>query len=178
MKINTLSLMIVGSFVLSSAFIFTGCGNIQPTPQGPTSTTGTTTTNNQPPANINISIMVPNDQEKYITAVNNYINNGGKNPVATWPFIKKELTIPYHNDGIMASAQAAAEVISPPGGPAKANVIYLKIQNEIAYVVLDIDEDAWAGASRSYTLIHPLVEKTLLQFPSIKKSCIRTSSRR
>jgi hypothetical protein len=44
---------------------------------------------------------------------------------------------------------------------------YFKVQSGTAYVVLNIDENGRAGVSVSIARIHPVVEKTLLQFPEI-----------
>jgi outer membrane murein-binding lipoprotein Lpp len=115
-----------------------------------------------------ISIMAPEDEQGYITKMNEfYQEQNGVDPSKTWPFMKKELQVPFSSDPIMASAQAAAGEIPPRGGPAKATVAYLKIQNNTAYAELDIDLDGWAGVSYSIAVIHPLVEKTLLQFSGI-----------
>jgi len=114
-----------------------------------------------------ITILVPENYNSYKQKMTEYVQTGGEDPLLTTKFVKKELTIPYTNDLIRASAQAAAEEIAPNGGPAKASVAYLKIANGTAYVLLDIDLDGWAGVSVSLAIIHPLVEKTLVQFPEI-----------
>ena len=44
---------------------------------------------------------------------------------------------------------------------------FIKRQIRIAYVLLDIDLDGWAGVSYTILKIHPLIEKTLRQFPQI-----------
>ena len=115
-----------------------------------------------------ITILVPNDVAAYDKAMTTYVHEGGQDPSKTWSFVKKTLNVPYTNDVIRASAEAAAEQLTPYGGPAKASIAYLKIQNSTAYVLLDIDLDGWAGVSASLGRIHPLVEKTLLQFPQIE----------
>ncbi len=115
-----------------------------------------------------ITILVPNDVAAYEKAITGYVNDGGQDPSKTWPFVKKTLSVPYTTDVVKASAEAAAEQLVPNGGPAKATVAYLKIQDSTAYVLLSIDVDGWAGVSFSIAKIHPLVEKTLLQFPQIQ----------
>ena len=115
---------------------------------------------------IDISILVPENIDAYNKAMTNYLQEGGKNPLDKWLFVKKILSIPYTTDIIRASADAAAgELITQT----KASVSYFKIQGDTAYVLLNIDLDGWAGVSVSIGRIHPLVEKTLLQFPQIKK---------
>ncbi len=115
---------------------------------------------------ITITIMVPENISAYKST--DFVDNP-PDLLKNWPFVKKQLNIPYTNDIVRASAEAAAEQIEPSGGPSKATVSYLKIQNDVAYVELNIDLDGWPGVSYSKAKIHPLVEKTLLQFPEIKK---------
>ena len=94
-----------------------------------------------------------------------YLQDGGKNPLDSWLFVKKIVSVPYTTDIIKASANAAAGEI-----PTQAKVVvdYFKVQGDTAYVLLNIDLDGWAGVSVSIGTIHPLVEKTLLQFSQIK----------
>jgi hypothetical protein len=117
---------------------------------------------------IEITIMVPENINAYIDSVGKYFNNGNGS-FKSWPFIKKQIRIPYTTKKMRASAEVAAGVIPPSGGPAKARVVYFKLKNKIAYVLLDIDVDGWAGVSNSIFKIHPLIEQTLLQFSQIHK---------
>jgi len=116
-----------------------------------------------------ITIMVPENYTLYKQEMTEFAQIGGIDPLNNIKFEKKIIKIPLTTDLIKASAQAAAEEIAPSGGPAKASIAYLKVQNKTAYVLLDIDLDGWAGVSASLAIIHPLVEKTLLQFPEINK---------
>ena len=113
--------------------------------------------------------MVPENEQDYLGKMAEFVQTGGNDPLKTWQFVKKELQVPFTNDPIKASAEAAAAEIPTSGGPAGAAVTYLKIQNKTAYVVLEMDINGWAGVSVSIAKIHPLVEKTLLQFPEISK---------
>lgn len=122
-----------------------------------------------PPTQSVITIMVPENYELYRQQMADFVQVGAPDPLETTTFIKKEISIPYTEDLIMASAQAAAGEMPTGGGPEKASVEYLKIENSTAYVLLNIDTDGWAGVSVSLATIHPLVEKTLLQFPEIKE---------
>lgn len=115
-----------------------------------------------------LTILVPDNLDAYRNAMNEYTSNGGENPSKNWPFIKKVITVPFTTDTVKASAEAAAEQISTHGGPTHASIAYLKIKDSMAYVLLDIDLDGWAGVSFSTNQIHPLVEKTLLQFSQIQ----------
>lgn len=116
-----------------------------------------------------LTIMVPEDDEQYKQAMTEFVQAGGQDPLPTTTFIPKEFVIPHTEDLIRASAQAAAQEIPPGGGPQHASIAYFTIQNDTAYVLLDIDLNGWAGVSVSIAIIHPLVEKTLLQFPEITK---------
>jgi len=116
-----------------------------------------------------ITIMVPKDYDLYRKKLTAFVQGGGEDPLKSMKFVKKTLDIPYTDDLIRASAQAAAEEILPNGGPAKASIAYLKVLYGTAYVLLDIDLNGWAGSSVSIAIIHPLIEKTLLQFSTIKK---------
>lgn len=115
------------------------------------------------------NIMVPEDANEYSKEMERFIQEGGENPLDTTKFVEKEIEISDTSDVVKASAQAAAEEIAPSGGPEKASISYLEIKNDIAYVLLDIDLDGWAGSSVSTAKIHPLVEKTLLQFSEINE---------
>ncbi|MFA7686111.1 MAG: hypothetical protein WCX95_04925 [Candidatus Gracilibacteria bacterium] len=114
-----------------------------------------------------VTIMVPENYDAYIKEMTRFEQEGGVNPLETQIFVKKELNVFFTPDIIKASAQAAAGEIPTLGGPAKASIAYLGVQNDTAYVLLDIDLDGWAGSSVSVAIIHPLVEKTLLLFPEI-----------
>ncbi len=116
-----------------------------------------------------ITILVPKNYDSYKQDMTKFVQTGGKNPLLTMKFVEKKLVIPYTNNLMRASAQAAAGEIPSSGGPAKASVSYFKIKNGTAYILLDIDLNGWAGASVSRGVIHPLVEKTLVQFPEITK---------
>jgi hypothetical protein len=121
------------------------------------------------PGQTGATIMVPGNVDYYERAMTEFWAGGGSNPAATWPFVKKTVQIVSSGDIVRDSAEAAAEQIPTLGGPAHATIAYLKVKNGTAYVFLDIDLDGWAGVSRSLAIIHPLVERTLLQFPQIKR---------
>lgn len=115
-----------------------------------------------------VTILVPENLAAYRKAMNVYSSDGGVNPSKTWSFVKKTVDVAPTDDVIRASAEAAAELIPPQGGPAHASVAYLKIKEKTVYVMLNIDLDGWAGVSFSRNQIHPVVERTLLQFPQIQ----------
>src|SRR6266550_611316 len=136
---------------------------LQPTSEQPISVAATPTINNT-----QVTIMVPNDLAAYEKAINEYVSSGGVDPSKTWPFVTKTFPASQTTDVIMASAEAAAEQIHTQASSVKPQVAYFKVVNGTAYVLLTIDIDGWAGVSFAIAKIHPLVEKTLLQFPDVK----------
>ncbi len=120
-----------------------------------------------------VAIMVPENEQAYVEAMRQAFSNAdfeNTNPSKYWNFIKKVVTVRFsENIAMREAANAAAGEISTFGGPAKASIVYLRIVSGTVYTSLDIDLDGWAGSSFSAALIHPLVEKTLLQFPEIHK---------
>ncbi len=144
--------------------------NNQTTAQGVETTPDTEIAVKDDPAKDVLTIIVPADVETYKSKIAEYVQVGGDDPLPTIEFIKKEITPADHVDDMKASAKAAARVISPAGGgPQTADVDYLKVDNGTAYILLNIDKDGWAGVSVTRAQIHPLVEKTLLQFSTINK---------
>lgn len=121
------------------------------------------------PLVMSVTIMIPNDMEKYIAAMNDYVSGGKPNPSKNWSFVKKTVVVVVSSttDTIKASAQAAAEQIPTQSGKIGSVVDYFKIIDGTAYILLHMHLDGWAGVSISLAKIEPLVEKTLLQFPEI-----------
>lgn len=115
-----------------------------------------------------MTIMVPSDYQEYRKRMTAYVQEGGDDPLKTLAFVGKELPVPEGEELIYASANAAAAEIPPSGGPQKAVVTYLEVHGSTVYVVLNIDQEGWAGSSISTAIIHPLVEKSLLQITGIK----------
>jgi hypothetical protein len=114
---------------------------------------------------MNVTVFVPADPKAYgemITGEQDFQR------AAAMPFVKKHVVVPYSRDLIRASADAAATEAGPTQmGP--TIVVYLKIENGTAYALLNIDRDGWAGVSYSRAYIHPMLEKTLLQFKRVKR---------
>lgn len=111
-----------------------------------------------------VTVFIPADNQKYgemITGEQDF------QKAAAMPFIRKKVVVPYSTDLIRASADAAAkEAGLTQMGPAK--IVYLRLENSTAYALLNIDCDGWAGVSYSRAYCHPIVEKTLLQFKTIR----------
>jgi hypothetical protein len=115
-----------------------------------------------------VTIQVPDRFEQYLVEMNKYIFEGARNPLNNWKFVSREVTVYSRSEDIViASAQAAAEQIDTQGGIPSAEVVYFKIVNKTAYILLAMNIDSWAGTSVSLAKIQPLVEKTLLQFKGI-----------
>ncbi len=115
-----------------------------------------------------VTIMVPNDITAYNKAIYAYGGSNTESPSVKWPFVKKTISVRKSDDIIRSSAEAAALEIRSQADSNLPLVRYLKIKDGTAYVLLNFDLDGWAGVSYAIYAIHPLVEKTLLQFPEIK----------
>ena len=110
-----------------------------------------------------VTVVVPADVEKYkevITGEQDFAR------AAKLPFVRKRIVVPYSRDVIRAAADAAAKEMPDQAG---IGVNYLKVQKGTAYVLLPMDRDGWAGVSFACAASHPVVERTLLQFKSIKR---------
>lgn len=115
-----------------------------------------------------VTIMVPKDMTAYETAMNQFLQeNAGTDPSKTFPFVAKSVNVASTTDVVRAAAEAAAEVIPTQASSLPQQVVYLKVVNATAYVVLVMDIDGWAGVSVAIAKVHPLVEKTLLAQPGI-----------
>jgi len=113
------------------------------------------------------TIMVPQDITAYEKAMDEYVSMGGKNPAVTWLFVKKTISIAPTQDIFGDTIELAAEQIPTQAGTSSL-VTYIKVVDGTAYVLLKMDIDGWAGVSFAIAKVHPLVEKTLLQYPDIK----------
>ena len=112
--------------------------------------------------------MIPNNIDIYKQKMTDFVQVGGEDPLKTEIFVQKYLPIPYTGDIQKASAEAAAQQFTTGGGPEKVLVNYFKVQSWTAYISLNIDENGRAWVSVSIAIIHPVVEKTLLQFTGIQ----------
>ena len=112
-----------------------------------------------------VTVFVPADPqayEKMIGGVQDF------QKAAAMAFVKKSVIVPYSEDLLYASAEAAArEAGLPQIGPAP--IVYLKVEDGTAYVLLDIDRDGWAGVGLTRIRCGIIVEKTLLQFKNVKR---------
>jgi len=116
-----------------------------------------------------VTVMVPENMEIYRQRMTEYAQVGGIDPLPSTKFIQKSIIVPYTSAIVKASAEAAIAGIPLGGGPDKAFVTYLKVTNDTVYILLNIDIDGWAGSSTTLAIIHPIIEKTLLLSPEIKK---------
>lgn len=160
-------LLIVTGMIATIVLAGAGCVNKPPVqiPMQPTEPITTSTPRT-------VTIMVPKNEEDYRQKMIEFSQVGGINPLTTWVFVKKELPLPLNVDPIKASAVLAAQEIPVGGSNSESSsvaVVYWKVVNKTAYVLLRMDVDGWAGVSTAIAVTHPLVEKTLLQFPEIQR---------
>lgn len=113
--------------------------------------------------------IVPEDLSDYVTQMDAYTSTGGKNPSVTWTYDTQEVTVPTGSTTLAYAAEVAANQIKTGGGPARVTVTHFKVVQGTAYILLNIDEDGWAGVSFAINKIHPLVERTILLDTSITK---------
>ena len=139
---------IMGSILL--LFLASGCGSAGVSSAGRT---------------MEVTVFVPADAQAYgeiVTGEQDF------QKAATTLSVRKHVTVPFSRNLLRASANAAAkEAGLTQMGP--ATIVYLKVEKGTAFTLLNIDTDGWAGVSYSRAYCHPIVEKTLLQFKSIKR---------
>ena len=151
-------------FILVSALLLTGAG----------CTLQSATTVNKPTtpvvAQTTVDFYVPKDIAAYMRAAALYSQTGaGTNPALTVVYVKKTTSTNASVTPMQTAVQAALSVLPAGGGPAHESVVYFKVVGTTAYVMLDMDFDAWAGSSAVAAALHPVIEKNLLQFSSISK---------
>lgn len=114
-----------------------------------------------------VTIMVPTDIAAYEKAVIGFVEMGGPDPVPMTTFVATT-AIPNTivADPIRNAAEAAAEYIPTQAGTSSL-VVYFKVVDGTAYVILTMDLNGWAGVSVAIGEVHPIVEKTLLSQPGI-----------
>jgi len=121
---------------------------------------------------MNLTIIVPLDLAAYEKIINQYVGSEEiDNIIANLTFVPKQVTVPWAEDYLKASAAAAAAEIKLGGGSEQATVEYFKVDYQTAYILLNIDLPGagYAGVSLVQAKIHPLVEKTLLDDSNIKQ---------
>jgi hypothetical protein len=127
----------------------------------------TTGTGQEVSATSTVTIMVPADLNAFTKAAVAHVQVGGPDPVPTTSFVAK--TVTPNNivaDPLQNVAEAAAEYIPTQAGTSSL-IVYFKVVNGTAYVLLNMDIDGWAGVSAAIAQVHPIVEKTLLSLPGI-----------
>ena len=116
-----------------------------------------------------VTIMVPSDLAAFEKAEIAKVQVGGPDPVASTTFVATTTTPnTIVADPLQNAAEAAAEYIPTQAGTSSL-VVYFKVVDGTAYVVLNMDVDGWAGVSAAIAQVHPIVEKTLLAQPGIKE---------
>jgi hypothetical protein len=140
--------VVIGSILL--LFFASGCASTGVSSRGRT---------------MEVTVFVPADPQAYgemITREQDFQS------AAAMRFVKKQVVVPYSSDLLRASADAAVRDIGPSQmGP--TTIVYWKIENGTAFVLLNIDTDGWAGVGFTRAYDHPIIEKTLLQFKNIKR---------
>ena len=113
--------------------------------------------------------VVPAEIADYVKKMDEFTSTGGKNPSLTWTYSTAEMPVPEGSTTVAFASEVAANQIKTGGGPGHVTVTHFTVVGDTAYVLLNIDEDGWAGVSFAINKIHPLVERTILLDPSITK---------
>ena len=113
-----------------------------------------------------VSIIVPKDYKKYNQLMTAYAQTGGSNPLESIEFTNKKVVVPSSEDLLHSVVNAVVKDAKVAHG---GNVNYLKVKDRTVYILLDMDVDGWAGVSVEKARIHPLIEKSLLNLPSVDK---------
>ncbi len=154
------------SFLL--LILLTGMGCSQPA--APTQTESVSTSTETTPEVKTVNIVIPANIEEYQQKMTDHVQTGAPDPLPTTKFVTQAIEIPSASDPIKVAAETAAKsVYQAGGGPSEITVESLRVENATAYVQLNIDTNGWAGVSVAQGIVHPVVEKTLLQFEGIKK---------
>lgn len=114
---------------------------------------------------LKITIQLPVDGMAYSTAVRHLIEEG--KPLVVDQKFRPIRSVARGTDPIWESASAVARYILRNSQDPEAHLSYVRVQNGVAHTKLDID--GWAGVGYTIGEVTPIVEKTLLQFPEIKR---------
>ncbi len=150
---------------------FSCASSVKPSPSAPQANAQQPPAVSRPPqANAQdlVTIMAPKDEAAFVNAIN--LNGPDPKVAASFlPFVAKRVpAVGVEPDPTSAALQAAAsELHAGPTGADK--VVYFKVVDTTAYVLLEMDVNGWAGVSYAIAKVHPLAEQTLLQFPGITK---------
>lgn len=111
-----------------------------------------------------IHMILPQDMKSYDQQMGEFVQVGGDDPFDKTKMVKTSI-----DQDVTARqlAQTVAQLISPY--KKAGEVKYYELKDSTAYVMLEMDEDGWAGVSVIIGQIRPLVELNLLQYPEIDK---------
>jgi hypothetical protein len=139
------------SLVALGALLTLGAGCSNAATPNPASTT------------MQVRVSVPNDDDAWQKAVVAEAQEGVKNATAAVPFVTKTVDVPRSDD----PARAAADWVVAHYGPSFALVSVFVRVGDTQYVLLNIDEDGYAGVSFALAKVRPVLERTLLLQPGI-----------
>ncbi len=118
-------------------------------------------------------IILPESKEEYREKMTEYVQAGGENPFDKMRYIKKKIQI--RENEVREIAEYIANYIYDLGTE-KIKVEYLEIKNKTVYLLFNIDTEGWAGVSVARGIVHPLVEKNLLNLPQVDRVIFDYSS--
>ncbi|MCG9731117.1 hypothetical protein L1D44_15060 [Shewanella sp. Isolate13] len=112
-----------------------------------------------------ISLQLPKNIERYKHLAALSAQEGTNLSLDEFDMISSELTVPCAQK---YQTLITATVTPFTHHPSAEKVIYFNVIEHTAYVVLAMDEDAWAGISATLAATRPLLTLNLLQFKEIQ----------
>ncbi|MCW8127114.1 hypothetical protein [Microbulbifer halophilus] len=119
-------------------------------------------------ASTQVQIILPEDIAEYRQVMAEYAQVGGKDPFPSVRMVKR----PFQRAGKQPVAAALTQRVARTileNRPQAAKLVYFRRVDNTAYVVLAMDENAWAGISATIAAVRPLITLNLKQFPDIDK---------
>ncbi|MCG3863607.1 MULTISPECIES: hypothetical protein [unclassified Photobacterium] len=146
--------------LLPLAFLFFGC-------DAQTSTTKTIATSRvEQCSEGEYAYSLPVDIEKYTHAMALFSQEGGVNPYSTTQFKQTCHSLPQVEDKLAYIAEQSAQATLPY--PEAGKVLYFKQVDDTVYVVLEAQEDGWAGVSAAMAAAEPVITRNIQLNSSMK----------
>ncbi len=116
-----------------------------------------------------VKIFYPADRQRYDSLMNRYFNGEIPDPLAGIKLVFRTEYLPQDGEIKKEAALLAYRQYPPFGNPDNAAIHYFMQEGDTVYILLNADVDGWPGVSAFLARVRPLIEKTLLQFPDVKK---------
>ncbi len=115
-----------------------------------------------------VYLFYPESWTDYENVINRYVNGQLTSPMSKVRLRQRAVYF-YPTDSIKYYvALAEYRLHSPFANRKLAKIQYFKQRADTVYILLNADEDGWAGVSFFLAQVHPLIERALLQFPDVR----------